>query len=113
MEFVKIDDETIEIFPGGLDPEKLLQEMARISYESAEFLIPGYLHPIDVPSSLVDFSEYVSEKGLALAYLNGKRCSTFVKKRAGRLFFDARKFREERGSPELFLRMVQEELMRV
>jgi len=58
----------------------------------------------------VDFRSQVTDKGLQMDYLNGKLCSTHVERRGDRLFFDARRFREDRGSPELFLNLLKEKL---
>ena len=42
--------------------------------------------------------------------LNGRLCSTYVFKKEGKYVFDTKRFREDRDSPEIFLRAVQERL---
>ncbi len=108
MRFKRLDQDIIEIFLEGLSAEKVLKEIARLSYELADTIPPWFVQPFDIPAEAVNFSDLVSEKGLRIDYLNGRLCSTHVEVRNGRLLFDARRFREDRGSPEVFLTMVRE-----
>ena len=103
MNFVKITEEEIEIIPGNLPARKVLEEMARLSYETATSPLPQFILPFEIDASLVDFSAVVTDEGVRMDYLNGRLCSTFVELRDSRLFFDAARFREDRGSPEAFL----------
>jgi len=111
MDFRQIDEDTIEILPGKLSLERVLEEMARLSYETASSPFPGYIQPVEIPASLVDFKELVTDDGLHMDYLNSKLCSTYVERKEGRLVFDARRFEEDRGSPEVFLDLLKERLM--
>lgn len=110
MDFRRIDEDIIEIMPGELTPEKLLEEMARLSYEMASSPFPRFIQPFEVPAPLVDFKSLITETSLHMEYLNGRLCSTHVDWRDGRLFFDAKRFREDRGSPEIFLNLLKERL---
>lgn len=110
MDFRAIDEDTIEILPGEMGTEKLLEEIARLSYETAASPFPHFIQPIEVPESLVDFKGLVTEDGLRIDYLNGRLCSTRIQRKGNRLFFDARSFKEDRGSPEVFLTLLRERL---
>ena len=110
MDYRRITDGLIEILPGGLPPERVLEEIARLSYELAATVPPGFAQPFDVPTSMVDFKDLVKEEGLRLDYLNGRLCSTYVERRGNRYFFDANRFREDRGSPDAFLNLLKERL---
>lgn len=110
MDFVKISEEEIEIIPGDLPTRKVLEEMARLSYETATSPLPQFILPFEIDASLVDFSALAVDKGLQMDYLNGRLCSTFVEIRASRLFFDAVRFREDRGPPEAFLHLLKNRL---
>jgi hypothetical protein len=110
MDFHRVDDTTIEILPEGREAGTILEAVARLSYETAESPAPFYVQPFEVPSESVDFRSQVTGDGLRLDYLNGRLCSTHVKRAGGRLLFDAERFREDRGSPEAFLVLVRERL---
>ena len=99
MDYRRITDGLIEIFLGDLPPERALEEIARLSYELAVTVPPSFAQPFDVPASLVDFKDVINEKGLHMGYLNGRLCSTFVEKKGDQYFFDANRFKEDRGSP--------------
>lgn len=108
MNFKRIDETTIEIFPENVPVNHLLEQIARLSYELAETIPPWFVQPFDIPPEAINFSELVSKQGLKLEYLNGRLCSTIIEIKDGRLFFDAQTFKQDRGSPELFLTMVKE-----
>lgn len=99
----------IEILLGQVPPEKLLEEIARLSYETAVAVAPSFAQPFDVPADFIRFKDFIKEESLHLDYLNGRLCSTYVEKKGGRYFFDARSFRENRGSPEAFLALVKQQ----
>lgn len=107
MNFVRVNDEMIEILPGNRLPEEVLEVVARLSYELAESPAPFFIQPFDVPAESVDFASLVQEGGLRMDYLNGRLCSTHVSRIEGRLYFDAARFLEDRGSPEAFLSLVR------
>lgn len=110
MDFRRISNELIEILPGSLPDDKVLEEIARLSYELAETILPSFAQPFDVPSSLVDFKDFINEKGLYLDYLNGRLCSTYVERKGNRYFFDAHRFEQDRGSANVFLSIVKQRL---
>jgi len=110
MDFQRIDEEIIEILPGPCSRERVLEEIARLSYETAVAIAPSFAQPFDVPADFIHFKDFIKEGGLHLNYLNGKLCSTYVKKKGDRYFFDASSFREDRGHPEAFLALVKEQL---
>jgi len=108
MNYRKINGDTIEVLPGELSLEGVVEEMERLSYETASSPFPGYIQPVEIPASPVDFKGLMAEEGLRLDYLNGRLCSTYVEKREDRLVFDARRLEEDRGSPEVFLDLLTE-----
>ena len=110
MDFQRLEDGRIELFPGGHASDAVLEAMARLSYETAETPAPFYVQPFDVPSDAVDFGSLIGSTGLRMDYLNGRLCSTHVERRGERLLFDAERFRSDRGSPEAFLVLVREHL---
>ena len=110
MDFRRVDEDTIEIMLGELPSEKVLEEMARLSYETASSPFPRFIQPVEVPTPLVDFKSLITENGLRMDYLNGRLCSTYVERTEQRLFFDTKRFREDRGSPEVFLDLLKETL---
>lgn len=110
MDFKRVDENFYEIRPGELPLEKVLEEMARLSYETASSPLPAFIQPFDFPSSLVDFRSLITHEGLQMDFLNGRLCSTHVEIRGDRLMFDAKRFRDDRGSPEVFLNLLKESL---
>lgn len=110
MKFRKVSNDFIEIIPGPSSIDKVLEEIARVSYELASTIPPWFIQPFDIPVEAVDFSSLVQEDGLRLDYLNGRFCSTYVVKKGEKYLFDAKRFREDRGSPEMFLSLVQQRL---
>ena len=110
MDFKQVDEQFLEIEPGESSIEKVLEESARLSYETAASPLPGFIQPFEVPSSLVDFRGLMDAKGLHMEFLNGRLCSTYIEIQEGRLIFDAKRFRDSRGSPEVFLNLLKERL---
>ncbi len=108
MDFKRINEDIIEIIPGERSPEEVLEEMAQLSYETAESPLPRFVFPFEVPVSRVAFKDLVTDKGLHMDYLNGKLCSTYVEIEGDRLFFDARRFTEDRGAPEALLNLLKQ-----
>ena len=84
--------------------------MARLSYETADNPAPIFVQPFDVPPESVDFVSLVRDGELWMDYLNGRLCSTVVKRSRGGLLFDASRFESDRGSPEAFLVLVRARL---
>jgi hypothetical protein len=110
MNFRRISEDLIEIDPGGEPRRKVLVEMARLSYETSDSPLPWFIHPFEVPASHMFFSDLVTDEGLRMDYLNGKLCSTHVEIRGNRLLFDAKRFRQDRGAPEAFLKLLEQRL---
>ena len=110
MEFKRLDDDWIEIFPGERAPEEVLEAMAHLSYETADSLKPFFAQPFDIPPESVDFASLVRDGDLRMEYLNGRLCSTVVERSEGRLLFNASGFELYRGSPEAFLYLLQARL---
>ena len=110
MDFRRVNEDTIEILPEGREPERILEALARLSYETAESPAPFYVQPFEVPPASVDFRSQVTGEGLRLDYLNGRLLSTHVRREGDRLLFDAERFQVDRGSPEAFLALVRERL---
>ncbi|MBW1918822.1 MAG: hypothetical protein JRI84_13770 [Deltaproteobacteria bacterium] len=107
MDYCVINDDIVEIIPGEHSPEKVLEEIARLSYELAESPAPSFIQPFDVPVQAVDFQDFIGPEGLRIDYLNGRLCSTYVERKDNRLLFDARSFRQDRGSVEAFLALLK------
>jgi hypothetical protein len=110
MDFKRVGEDFIEIALGELSAEVVLEEMARLSYETANSPLPNFAMPFDIPSSLVDFGSLITDDGLQMDFLNGRLCSTHVEIRGERLIFDAKRFSDDRGSPEVFLILLRENL---
>ena len=108
MDFKRIDEDTIEIMPGELTSEKVLEEMARLSYETADSPLPAYIQPVEVPVPFVDFRGLITDEAPRMDYLNARLCSTYMETRNDRLFFDAKRFSRDRGSPDVFLNLLKE-----
>ena len=113
MKYRKITEDLIEIIPGDLDVRRVLEMIARVSYETASTVPPWFVQPFDIPPDTVDFSTLIGDEGLKMDYLNGRLCSTYVFKKGKKYFLDAKRFREDRGSPEIFLRLVQARLQEI
>jgi hypothetical protein len=110
MDFVKVEEGIIEILPCGLPVRKVLEEIARLSYETASSPLPQFILPFEIEASGINFAELVSDDGLSVDFLNGRLCSTFVEVKNSRLFFDAGRFKEDRGATEPFLQLLKERL---
>ena len=110
MDFKRIDEDTIEIMPSELTPERVLEEKARLSYETADSPLPAFIQPFEVPAPLVDFRGPITDEDLRMDYLNGRLCSTYVETRNDLLFFNAKRFSRDRGSPYVFLNLLKEKL---
>jgi hypothetical protein len=102
-----VDENFYEIIPGEFSLETVLEEIARLSYETAGSALPEFIQPLEVPSFLVDFRGLITSEGLQMDFLNGRLCSTHVERRGDRLLFNAERFRDDRGSPELFLNLLK------
>jgi len=111
MNYKKINDHEIEIIPGKTPIHKVLETMARLSYESAKPPGSDFLELLDTKSKEIDFSEFVHldrSEVLDIDYVNERRCKTKVRKTDdGKFVFDARLYKMNRGSPELFLDKVK------
>jgi hypothetical protein len=83
MDYRRITEDTVEIMQDELRLEKVLEEMARLSYETASSPFPGYIQPVEIPASLVDFRSLVTNEGLHMDYLNGKRNRSRVQRFTG------------------------------
>jgi hypothetical protein len=111
MDYERINEDLIEIIPAEHSSEEILVEMARLSYESADSPLPFFVHPFEVPASRMIFGDLATDRGLHLDYLNGMLCSTHVEIQGDRLLFDAKRFQEDRGSPEVFLNLLKQRLL--
>jgi len=113
MDFRRVDENFYEIIPGEFPHETVLEGMARLSYETAGSALPEFIQPFEVPSFLVDFRGLITKEGLQMDFLNGRLCSTHVEMRGDRLLFDAKRFKDDRGSPELFLNLLKTSLKNI
>jgi hypothetical protein len=114
MNYKKINDDEIEIIPGKTPVDKILETMARISYESAKPPGSDFLELLDTKSKEIDFSEFAHlncYKVLDIDYVNQRQCKTKVRKtNDGKFVFDAWLYKMNRGSPKLFLDKVKSKL---
>ena len=107
MDFRRISNELIEILLGSLPAAKVLEEIARLSYDLAETILPSFAQPFEVSSNSVNLRDFIHAGGLHLDYLNGRLCSTYVERKGNRYFFDAHRFEKDRGSADVFLTFVK------
>jgi len=114
MDYRRIDNHKIEIIPGQTPIDKLLETMARVSYESAKPPGSDFLKLLDKNSPKINFAGFVhlnSAEVLDIDYVNQRQCKTKVRKTGdGRFVFDARLYEMNGGSPELFLNKVKSAL---
>jgi hypothetical protein len=83
MNYKKINDYEIEIIPGKTPIDRVLENMARISYESAETPGSEFLELLDTKSKEIDFSSFVHldhHEVLDMDYVNERQCKTKVRK---------------------------------
>jgi len=114
MNYKEINDHEFEIIPGKTPIDRVLENMARISYESAEPPGSEFLGLLDTKSKGIDFSSFVHldhHKVLDMDYVNERQCKTKVRKtHDGKYVFDAESYKANRGSPELFMNKVKSAL---
>jgi len=114
MNYKKINDHEIEIIPGKIPIHKILETMARVSYESAKPPGSEFLELLDTKSKEINFSEFVHlncSEVLDINYVNERQCRTKVRKTDdGKFVFDAWLYKMNRGPPELFLDKVKSAL---
>lgn len=116
MNYKKINEHEIEIIPEDTPIDKILETMARVSYESAKPPGSDFLELLDKESKEMDFSEFVhlnSSEVLNIDYVNERQCKTKVRRiDDGKYVFNAWLYEMNRGSPELFLDKVISKLER-
>jgi len=93
MDFRRVDENFYEIIPGEFSLETVLDQMSRLSYETAGSALPEIIQPGEVPSFLVDFRDLITREGLQMDFLNSRLCSNHVQRQGDRLLFDAKRFR--------------------
>ena len=114
MKYKKIDENHIEISPEKTPVKRMLETIARVSYELARPAGLGFLRDFDTKSEDIDFSKLVNLKDprvvLDMDYVNGRQCKTVVLKKNGKYIFNAHVYRLDRGDPQLFLNKVNSAL---
>jgi hypothetical protein len=110
FEYKKISDQYLEIIIRDISPFEFLEELAKLSYELADYSAPFFVIPFEVPAERIDFKAYISDYGIELKTLNGKLLSTTVIIENGRYLFDSQTFKMDRGSPEAFLELLKARL---
>jgi len=114
MNYTRINDHEIEIIPGKTPIHKVLETMARLSYELARPPSSEFLELLDTKSKDIDFLEFVHlncYQVLDIDYVNERQCKTKVRKtNDGKFVFDAWLYEMNRGSPEVFLDKVKSAL---
>lgn len=117
MNFKRINEHDIEIIPEETPVDKILETMARVSYESAKPPISDFLELLDKESKEIDFSEFVhlnSSEVLNIDYVNQRQCKTKVRRTDdGKYVFNARLYEINRGKPGTFLNKVKSTLEEV
>jgi len=114
MNFKRINEHDIEIIPEDTPVDKILETMARVSYESAKPPISDFLELLDKESKEIDFSGFVHLDGsevLNIDYVNQRQCKTKVRKTDdGKYVFNARLYEINGGKPEILLNKVKSTL---
>ena len=114
MIYKRINDHDIEIIPGRTPIERVLEYLARISYESAEPPRSKFLELLDKESETIDFSAFIhleESEVLNMDFVNERNCKTKVRKTSdGKYVFDARLYQTSRDCPESLLDKVQSAL---
>lgn len=114
MIYKRINDHDIEIIPGRTPIERVLEYLARISYESAEPPRSEFLELLDKESETIDFSAFIHldrSEVLDMDFVNERNCKTKVRKTSdGKYVFDARLYQTSRDCPESLLDKVKSAL---
>jgi hypothetical protein len=114
MNYKRINEREIEIVPEETPIDKILETMARVSYESAKPPASDFLELLDKESEEMDFSEYVrlnSSEVLNIDRVNERQCKTKVTRTDdGKYIFHAWLYESNRGKPEIFLNKVRSTL---
>jgi len=114
MNYQRINEREIEIIPGATGIRKVLETMARVSYESAKAPGSEFLELLGSNSKQVDFLEFLHLNGqevLDMDYVNERPCKTRVTKtEEGKFIFDAWSYETNRGPSEPFLAKVKSAL---
>lgn len=114
MNYKRINEREIEIIPGETPIRKVLETMAKVSYESAKPPGSEFLELLGSNSKEVDFSKFVhlnSREVLDMDYVNERPCKTKVRKTdEGKFVFDAWLYETNRGPSEPFLAKVKSAL---
>jgi hypothetical protein len=114
MNYKRINEHEIEIIPGETPIHKVLETMAKVSYESAKPPGSEFLELLGSNSEEVDFSKFVHLNGhevLDMGYVNERPCKTKVRKTdEGKFVFDAWLYETNRGPSEPFLAKVKSAL---
>ena len=116
MDYKRLDKNTVEIIPDKVPVRKVINEIARLSYELARPVGLGFLQPSLTSSRDTEFSDYINLDGnldgpwvLEMDYVNGRQCKTYIRKdEQGRLLLDASVYETDRGSVEGLLDKVKE-----
>ncbi|NIP25130.1 MAG: hypothetical protein GWN67_17570 [Phycisphaerae bacterium] len=114
MDYKQINEHEIEIIPEETPVDKILETMARVSYESAKPPLSDFLELLDKESKEIDFSEFVRLNGsevLNIDYVNQRQCKTKVRRTDdGKYVFNARLYEINGGKPEILLNKVKSTL---
>lgn len=106
-----MNEHDIEIIPEETPVNKILETMARVSYESAKPPISDFLELLDKESEEIDFSKFVHLDGsevLDIDYVNQRQCKTKVRRTDdGKYVFNARLYEINKGKPEILLNKVK------
>lgn len=111
MNYKRINEHEIEIIPDKTPIDKILETMARVSYESAKPPSSDFLELLNKESKEIDFSKFVylnNSEVLDIDYVNERQCKTKVIKNSdGKYIFDAWLYEGSRDKPEIFLNKVK------
>ena len=114
MNYKRINDNEIEIIPGRIPIDVVLESLVRISYDLAEPPRSEFLELLDKESETIDFSKFVhldQSEILNMDYVNERNCKTKVRNASdGKYIFDAHLYHMSRGCPETLLDKVNSEL---
>lgn len=101
----------VEIEFEGVEPLTVLEEIARISYETAPCPLHHFVVPFEIEATLSDLSNLIKDNSLCMDYVNGRLCGTYAFVRGRKVLFDKERFLRERGSPEIFLILLRERVL--
>ncbi len=101
-----LDEGFVEIEPQGISPLRVLEQIAIISYETADCPLHHFIMPFEIDPQLSDITGFVRNGSIQMDYVNGRLCSTYAYISGKKILFDGRRFERDRGSTKAFLTLL-------